>query len=284
MRNELLPKQQYFNFEERVLSDQQYDFFREFIATKTGIALGEGKHSLIENRLNSRLRLLGIDSYSDYIRILKIPNSPEIAAFIDVLTTHTTHFFRENKHFQILKKVVCDDLSRKRQRITVWCAACSTGEEVFTIAIVLEDMRLTIPDFDYRILATDISEQSIEQAGEGVYDKNAVADLDPGLLRKYFQRNSTGEKFRVKNVIRNKVKFRIHNLAEIHERPPMAFDVIFLRNVLIYFPENVIKIVARKMHAGLNVGGYLFIGHSETIGSSESLFENTDVSVYKKAT
>lgn len=265
-----------------VLTDADYDYICELLQKKAGIRLSRTKQSLVENRLKSRIKDLGIETFSAYVEKLKTSANQELPFFLDALTTNTTQFFREPNHFTILTDIVRKNFAGKGRKLSVWCAASSTGEEVYSLAMVLEELRQSIPTFDYRILATDISDKVLIATEQGIYTDKDVKGIRGAYLQKYFQVSPARDKYRVKAILRDKVKVRRHNLSDSCAAPPMTFDIIFLRNVLIYFPPLIIKVVAEKMHSAMAKGSHLFIGHSDSIGPSSTLFESTEVSVFKR--
>lgn len=278
-----LPKRHVGHADEHLtLKAEDYDFICQMLQTKAGIRLSRNKHSLVENRLKARIKELGFHSFGEYVAHLKRSASTEVPFFLDALTTNTTHFFREASHFEVLKKVASEQFAAGQRRLNVWCAAASTGEEVYTIAMTLEELRSNLPGFDYRILATDISDRVLAATDRGVYSKKEAKGINPHLLRSYFQVNGARDKYRVKPILRDKVKVRRHNLAEDSDPVPMKFDIIFLRNVLIYFPPEIVELVADKMYSALARDGHLFIGHSDSIGERSERFETIEVSVFKR--
>ena len=264
------------------LSSSDFDIIRNMIESKSGIKLASDKVTLVENRLRARLNALNMTSYSEYLQYLGGQNPAEIECFIDALTTHTTQFFRESKHFTLIEKLLANGGIPCDKRLDIWCAACSTGEEAYTLAIVLEELCEAYPYLDYRILASDISEASIEATKNGIFDKSRSPEIPPHLLIKYFQQNASRTKIRAKKILRSKIKVRKINLADHNLQVPIKFDIVFLRNVLIYFCEETIERLALRVYEGLNPGGHLFIGFAENIGSSRDAFENVDISVFKR--
>ena len=265
------------------ISHADFDYVRRLIEKKSGVKIAEDKLALVENRLRSRLHILKLETYSDYIDYIREHEFEESQYFVDVLTTHTTHFFRESKHFDLLKDYIQEGNLPFDERLNVWCAACSTGEEPYTLAMVLEEIRSNIEHFDYRILASDVSDPTLAAAEEGVFDANRISEIPPDLLAKYFKQNASRTKIKAKPILRDKIKFRNINLAEPDFCAPIKFDIIFLRNVLIYFDEQLIERIALRMHDGLKKNGLLFIGFSENIGNAREIFEDLDISVFKRS-
>ena len=233
---------------------------------QAGIVLAPGKTSMVQSRLGKRLRALGLKDYGSYIRLITSDEGhEERRAMISALTTNVTQFFRENHHFETLRSTTLPPLieqARAGKKVRIWSAGCSTGQEVFSIAMVLADMAQDLARLDIRLLATDIDPQMIARGRAAVYEENTLATIPKPL-----QRFVTVEKAGVHIVpmLRNLVSFRELNL---HETPwPMRgrFDIIFCRNVVIYFsPEDQLRLW-RRFESVLNPGGWMFVGHSERI-------------------
>jgi chemotaxis protein methyltransferase CheR len=248
------------------LDANEYDILKRMLSQKTGIDIGESKQTLVESRLLRRLTELGCTNYSDYIEILKT-NSEEGGKFINSMTTNKTNWFREPAHFEYLSKIVVPLHTRIHQRpIYIWSAAASTGEEIYTLAMVLSELQHT--GLEFRILGTDIDTQVIATAENAIYKGITVREeVAPHLVAKYFRKelDTEREELKVSEQLLAKVKFRQFNLISSSLIGEMKFDVIFLRNVLIYFKANTIETVINRLCSYLNPGGHLFIGHSETL-------------------
>lgn len=259
------------------LTKSEFDFFRNFLFEAAGIEIDSNKHDLIKNRLHSEVNTRNV-SYEEYIRILKTRNSNEVSRFVNLLTTNKTDFFREAQHFERLKEA-CEN-QHKNNTVYVWSAACSTGEEVYTIGMLLEEM----PEehrISYRILGTDIDTQVLKSAANGVYREEQVEKIRKEYLRKYFLVHPNGSHYKVTDSLRRNTKFRQLNLTERLHLPVM-FDFIFMRNVLIYFPKESHEKAIEAAYQNLNSGGLLFIGHSESLQHRSDSFEFLGNSTYKK--
>ncbi len=258
---------------------------RDLIFDLSGIHLADHKRLMVEARLSKRLRHFKLKSYEDYLYFLK-NNKKELEHFVNALTTNKTEFFREASHFQYLVNNVLTQTAQKKHtgEFYVWSAASSTGEEIYTLSMVLEEFFEDHPGWDYRILGTDIDTNCLNKASEGVYPRAAIEELQPQLLQKYFE-CGTGKNtgfYRFKQQYRNKVKFRQHNLVQSEFPAPIKFDVIFLRNVLIYFEPPTVQIVIDFLMKKLKPGGVLFIGHSENLNSIRHDLIQVPGSIYRK--
>jgi len=248
------------------LSREEFDHLRKVLYSQTGIALGDEKAELVGGRLRNRLTAHGLSDYAGYLRILR--NDPdEMSKFINALTTNKTDFFREASHFAHLERELLPKAARGRP-FMVWSAACSTGQEPYTLGIVMEDFARGHPGFDFRVLGSDIDTNVLEQAERAVYDEQTLAPVPPEALRAHFETGKGNNEglYRVKEHLRAKYKFRRFNLVEGGDLPAKPlFDCVFLRNVLIYFDPASTKRVIENVLVRLKPDGHLFIGHSESL-------------------
>jgi chemotaxis protein methyltransferase CheR len=253
------------------LTDRTFQRFRELIYRETGIHMRENKQILVSNRLRKRVLALGFQSYDEYYRFLTgtTAGAGELPHFINAISTNETYFYRGDNHFEILKNDILPVLFKKRDRIRVWSAGCSTGEEPYTICIILFETAGIFWNGEIEILATDINTEVVEQARRGLYSGRSLQYLPPEHLKRYFSRQD-GHGYRIRDEIRTKVRFGVHNLLK-DEIPGTDFDLIFCRNVMIYFDKKTQKwLVDNSFARALSPEGYLFIGHSESlIGASE---------------
>ena len=270
------------------LSEALFQKFSALVYEKTGIYLKPEKRELLNARLGKRLRTTGIKSFKEYYEyVMHDRSGDELVQLIDVVSTNFTSFFREQAHFdfliqKILPELVSEEKTRGRE-LVFWSSASSSGEEPYTMAMVLEEFAQSQPGFRYRIMATDISTRVLEQAKLGVYTDDKICKVPTIYLKKYFQRGvgrSAGY-VKIKANIRNKVAFNHFNLMG---KFPWNenLDIIFCRNVMIYFNRETQQELARKFYNALIPGGYLFIGHSESISSLSHEFVQLDATVYKK--
>jgi chemotaxis protein methyltransferase CheR len=271
------------------------DFTRlsNFVQSRVGIKLPQSKLTMVESRLRRRLKELKMDSYSDYCDYLFTGEGmdKELENFINVITTNKTDFFREPDHFEFLiQEAVPALLTRKgsmvKRRLNLWSAACSRGNEAYTMAIVLSEYGSKYPEniFDYYILATDISTDVLETARRAVYSGDDIAPVPHDLKKKYFLESKDREKnlVRVAPEIRNKVRFRHLNLMDQDLRLQETMDIIFCRNVIIYFDKNTQNDLIIKLCQYLNKDGYLMMGHSEVLDCHDLPLVSVAPAVYKK--
>lgn len=273
------------------LNEKQFKRLSRFIETEVGIKMPPAKRIMLESRLQKRLRALQIDSFDDYIEhVFEVDNS-EIIHMIDVVTTNKTDFFREPDHFvylreRLLPHHVQHDGWGIGERFKIWSSASSTGEEAYTMAIVLaEYQRQENPRFDFRILGTDISTSVLEKARRAVYPIDRVAPVTEELRRRYLMRsrNRDEELVRVKRVLREKAQFHRLNLMAPQFPIRDRFHVIFCRNVIIYFDRERQEQLLRKLYSYLVPGGYLFLGHSETLAGIDLPVVSVAPTVYQRA-
>lgn len=272
------------------LSDKEYDRYRKFVYDHIGISLGENKKELLRTRTAKRLRILQIDTFDEYFTYINAPeNAEELANFFDVISTNKTSFFRESHHFDFLNNVLLPDLVRRKLKgnsikVSAWSAACSTGDEPYTIALTLDHFLRNYPARDIKVLATDISTRVLEKAEKGLYPADALTDVPRNLLLTYF-RKGTGENegfFQVDDAIKRLVYVRRLNLMAPRYPFKQKFDFIFCRNVLIYFDRPTQKEMADKLYRYLADGGYLFLGHAESLSNVETDFEFIQPTIYRK--
>ncbi len=259
--------------------------FQRLIHEKMGIFLSPAKKALVAGRLMKRLRHYGFDSYKEYFNFTtqgEGKNQGELERMIDLISTNETHFFREPQHFRFLKEEVLPNWSaHDGLPFRVWCAAASTGEEPYTLAITLADHFGNKGSFE--VLGTDINQTVLQAARTAVYSMSKVDEIPKQYLSKYFLkgvRSRTGT-ILVDNSIRQKVQFQRLNLNESLPKMP-TFDVVFCRNVMIYFNQETKIQVVRRLLCVLKKGGYLFIGHAETLNSITDSVETVMSTVYRK--
>jgi chemotaxis protein methyltransferase CheR len=251
------------------LTDSQARLLIGLIYEHSGIVLTGEKKSLIASRLQKRLKALRLRSFRDYVRYLQDApeRDAELVAMIDEITTNKTEFFRENQHFDFLVSEVVPDLATSDWSIVnFWCAGCSTGEEPYSLAMVLAEYFRATRNFS--ILATDLCTQALWTARQAVYPAALGKSIPVGLLRKYTLqgRGPQSGRFRIARELRDRVTFEYVNLITHDWDIPGPMDVIFCRNVMIYFDIKTRNDVVAGFRRHLKPGGYLFIGHSETLG------------------
>ncbi len=252
------------------LTEDEFRNFARLIYEESGIFLKDAKITLLSNRLRKRLKALNLDEFSqyyDYITSLK-DKTKELEALLDVVSTNETYFFRNERQFEALSKYSFPDIVKKKQkkRLRIWSAGCSTGEEPYTIAICVRENMHLFPDWDIQIVATDIAPSVLEFAREGHYSGRRIEKVSAPLLKKYFTQNRDNpEVYTVNDNLKNLVSFSYINLFK--SKFPDDLDIIFCRNVMIYFDRQHQKELVGNFYKVLNPGGYLFIGHSETLHS-----------------
>lgn len=274
------------------MQSTDYEALREFVYQQTGINLGPEKKIMVEGRLRKRMRLLNLSTYHDYLEHLFSADGirSELYPFINAITTNKTDFFREEKHFDYLIQDALPELIAHRPKgyqqkhFTFWSAGCSSGEEPYTLGIVLSELAERDHAVSFSICATDISTEMLQAASRGIYETERVQDIPTPLLKKYFLRGKGDHEgfVRVDGKLRETVSFYRINLLSIPKNFNPPFDIIFCRNVLIYFDRQTQRRVVQNMLEYLNPGGYLFIGHSETLTGLDLPLTRATSTVYKK--
>ena len=250
----------------------------------SGIRIRDGKQLMVASRLGARLRALGLANEEQYLEHLCANLDDELVQLLDVISTNVTHFFREAEHFQILRAELDQRLARGQKRIRIWCAASSTGEEPFSLAMTVHDaLAAARLKTDVRILATDISTRVLEFAQQGEYEPEKLEPVPKNMRLRHFDAvtGPAGLRFRIKPELRDLVLFRRLNLSE----PPFPMrgplDAIFCRNVMIYFDEAVRNPLIAEFHRLLRSDGLLVVGKSESLTRSSRIFERAGPSVYR---
>lgn len=271
------------------LSDSDFRRFSQLVYEKCGINLHHGKKELVRARLGRRLQETGCKDFKAYYKFVTQEDSEqELAKMLDAISTNLTSFFREVKHFDFLKRVIFPThVTRKdtarSAKLRFWSAGCSTGEEPYSLAILLLEHFGKSSRSDMKILATDISTKVLEQAKRGVYPAARLEKIPISIIRKYFHRGYGRHEgyFRVKPVLREMIEFKRINLIE-----PLpfkeSFDLILCRNVMIYFDKTTRQALANKLYHVLRDGGYFLIGHSETLTGIDHRFTYIRPSIYQK--
>ena len=264
------------------ISAQQFDKISRLVYQISGIDLHEGKEELVKARLLKRLRHLKISGFDRYLKYMANDKSgEELRAMVDVLTTNKTHFFRESEHLDFLRDKIVPQFGKGPVRI--WSAGCSSGEEPYSIAIVLCETIPEIGKHDIKILATDISDRMMEKARQGIYDGETLKTVKPLLKQKYFESTKvgSGRHYRVISQLQSLVSFAKLNLMEDW---PMRgpFEAIFCRNVMIYFDKPTQEKLVKRFWFMLREGGYLLIGHSESLTFMTHDYRYLQPAVYQK--
>lgn len=276
-----------FPMEQERLNEEQFEKFRQFLYKVAGVKIEPTKITLASNRIRRRLKATGINDFDAYYRYLtSVAGKAEVAGFLDALTTNETSFYRTASHFEWFSGPFLDDLIARRSQgrhspaIRIWSAACSSGEEPYTLAICLQENRLRLAGWQWSILGTDISTQMLERAREGIYPSRAVEGIDPQRLRRYFQADKSGQNWVVGKTLRDHVSFQQHNLMEPMRSEP--FDCIFLRNVMIYFDRESKKKALQHLIASLAPEGYLVVGPSEGVFDMLDSLQKRSTFLYQK--
>lgn len=254
------------------MPDSVFERLSNFIYKQYGIKMPPAKKVMLQSRLQKRLREMQMNSYEEYCDFVfsKEGEALELIHMIDVVTTNKTDFFREPTHFDFLRQVVLPEfVAREKHKTTlkIWSAGCSSGEEVYTLSIVLADFMDTNKKLDYSIFGTDISTRILQKAIEAVYTEERIANIPLETKRKYFLRSKdrNNPMVRVIPELRKKSYYQRLNFMDDSYNINESFDIIFCRNVLIYFDREIQQKVINKLCTHLKTGGYFFLGHSESI-------------------
>lgn len=265
------------------LTDKHFRFVQKLVAERTGISLSDAKRDMIYGRLTRRLRALSLDNFDTYFEVLKGEDEQELVEFTNAITTNLTAFFREPHHFDFLAKTVLPGLMKtKRDRsIRIWSAGCSSGEEPYSIAMVINEV---VPsDWDVRILATDLDSNMVERASKGIYPLERVEGIDKPRLRKWVRRGKGDNSTMVKmsRNLQDIITFKQLNL--MHDWPMKGkFDIVFCRNVVIYFNKDTQKQLFTRYADMMTNDSHLFIGHSESLYKVSDRFKLLGQTIYKK--
>jgi chemotaxis protein methyltransferase CheR len=268
---------------DRSMTRKTFARFRTLIYQLSGIALGEGKEGLVRSRIGKRMRALGLVDYDEYLeQLMADVTGDEIIQLLDVISTNVTSFFREESHFQLLSEIGKQWVAEKRTRLRLWSAACSTGEEPYTMAMtLLHASEGTVSDL--KILATDLSTRALDAARAGIYSSDKVASISREFRAHYFDRDPRRPSFlRAGTELRRTVSFARLNLAEVPFPMSGPFDAVFCRNVMIYFDAEVRRRLLAQIQKLLRPGGYLFVGHSESLSGLTAGLRSVQASVYVK--
>ena len=268
--------------QEFAFSPQDFERVRQLIYDHAGIHLHAGKQAMVYSRLSRRLRETGHRTFAEYLGWLQQPGDPSAHAewqqFVNGLTTNLTSFFREAHHFDCLAQ---DLLDRPGRDLRIWCAAASTGEEPYSIAMVVDETLGAHARVE--IVASDIDTAVLDSARRGIYEAEARG-LSPQRLRRHFLRGkgSNHGRIRVRPALARRIGFRTLNLIEPHWELGAPFDIVFCRNVMIYFDAPTQRRVLGRLHGALADGGLLYVGHSENFTQSRELFQLRGKTVYRK--
>ncbi|QOL27310.1 protein-glutamate O-methyltransferase CheR [Thalassotalea sp. LPB0316] len=266
------------------LNRKQYEFLCQFIYKETGIVLGDAKVEMVHRRLSKLVKTKGFDSLASYYQYFVAHQQEEKSDLVNALTTNLTRFFRESHHFDYLKNHFIPFLlvrNKSTRRIRIWSSACSTGEEPYSIAMLLvSHFGQYLQHWDIKILATDIDTDVLNIAMEGIYPKAAISDI-PADLRSKCLRAVGNDSVEMASQVRSLITFKPLNLLE---RWPMKgpFDVIFCRNVIIYFDKVTQQQLFHRFEQYLSDESLLILGHSESLGGAAALFTNQGKTIFSK--
>jgi chemotaxis protein methyltransferase CheR len=273
------------------MSDECFARFSNFIQGNFGIKMPEVKKTMLESRLQKRLRQLGLYNFEEYGEYVFSPEGleQELVHMVDQVTTNKTDFFREPAHFEYLldhavPKLIKTTGAGMNRPLQIWSAGCSSGEEPYTLAMLLTELADIRHGFDYSILGTDISVSVLEKAVKGIYREQLIQPVPAALKQKYLMRsrNRDSDLVRIVPEIRGKVRFRRMNLMDRVLDVDRTMDMIFCRNVIIYFERPVQYELILKLCENLAAGGYLFLGHSETLHGMDLPLKQVSPMVYRK--
>lgn len=254
-----------------VLNDADYELFRKVIYDECGITFSDTNRSILDSRIKELLRKKNLNTPQEYYSIIT-KNAEEMKIMLDSVTTNLTRFFRNQPHFDAFEKYVIPNVIENKKAtgdktIKIWSAGCSTGEEPYTIAMILSE--ICPAGYDFKITASDISLKSLMVAQQGFYADNKVEGIPDGYLKKYFTKVEGG--YQVKEELQKKIHFDYHNLQ--HDSGARNLDVVFCRNVLIYFDEPAQLTVINHFYNSMAPKSYLFIGHSESLFGMKTNFD-----------
>lgn len=268
------------------LTDTDFHKFKDLVYKKSGVFFSEYNKSVLESRINRSLKKHQLENPEDLYKLLT-QNAGKCTDFIDSITTNLTRFFRNDAHFKVLKNTVWPWLKKKNQHkktIKIWSAGCSTGEEPYSLIISAFERIPEFKDWQFKILASDISLKVLMKAKQGFYPQSKLGQVPSPILEKYFTKMDEG--YTVNSDIKKLIKFDYHNL--MNDCSFSDFDMIFCRNVIIYFDEATQKKVTDKFYRVLSDPGILFLGHSESLFFMETNFRQTktedNVTFYTKGT
>jgi chemotaxis protein methyltransferase CheR len=263
---------------------QTFDKFREIVYANSGIALNDTKEAMVSARISKRMRMLGLTAHQEYLRfLLKDESGSEITQFLDVISTNVTSFFREPSHFDFLSTVLAKWIDKGKHRIRIWSAAASTGEEPYSIAMTLLDT-CGQRNLDLRILATDISTRALAKAQAGIYHSMVADGIPESFKKRYFVREKQQSDilYRAQDQLKKMIVFRRLNLSS----PPFPMtgqlDMVFCRNVMIYFDNSVRCRLVKEIYRLLKPSGYLLTGHAEGLTSIQTELKCLEPSIYQK--
>jgi len=276
-----MPIEQEFYF-----SNEHFQKISNIVTAHSGIVLTDAKQNMVYSRLVRRLRKTGISTFDEYCKLLDDPSHIEFTHFVNAITTNLTSFFRENHHFEMLTDQILPALINKKKedkKIRIWSAGCSTGMETYSIAIVIKEFLEKHPDWDVKILATDLDTNVIDIAAQGIYELDKITGVSEQRFNTWFRQGSGefSDKVKISKHLKSMISFKQFNLLQ-----PFPFsgpmDIIFCRNVVIYFDKQMQKQLFDKFANIHNKAGYLFIGHAESLYNVTNRYKLLNNTVYQK--
>lgn len=271
------------------MTDADFNRLSTFIYNDLGIKMPDVKKVMLQSRLQKRLSELKMSSFKEYIDFVfsREGQEQEIIRMIDVVTTNKTDFFREPIHFEFLTETAIPQLlaaNPNMSTLRIWSAGCSSGEEPYTLTIVLKEFAARNPGFDFEIMATDLSTKILDKAITAVYGEDRVSVIPMDLKRKYFlkSKDPSSKTVRVIPELRSKVSFRRLNFMDAQYHVDKEFDIVFCRNVLIYFDRETQQQVINKLSSKLKPNGYFFLGHSESITNMNVPLKQIKPTIFRK--
>jgi chemotaxis protein methyltransferase CheR len=272
--------------QEFLLTDSDFDRLRSIVRELTGIALADSKRELVYGRLARRLRKLKLSSFSEYCALVEAGHGEELQELTNAITTNLTSFFREKYHFEQLAAEALPYVAEHRaatRRVRMWSAGCSTGEEAYSIAMVVREAQQYFAGWDVRLLATDIDSKVVAAAAAGIYAAERLRDMDAQRAARWFRPCAEGaHQYTVADDLRTLITFRQLNLLDTWPvKGP--FDVIFCRNVTIYFDKDTQRQLFERIAALQEPGAWLFIGHSENLFNVSQRYRSVGRTVYRRA-
>jgi len=273
------------------LNNETFSRISRFIDKEYGIQLSPSKKIMVESRLQKRLKKLNIKSFTEYADFIFSPpgEKAEMTSMVDLITTNKTDFFRESDHFEYLQNNILPESfsgsqSGSKDVCNVWSCGCSSGEEPYTLAMVLSEYAEISPSFKYRVKGTDISSEVLAKAKKAIYNESDVEPVPMQLRRKYLlrSRDNTNPLVKIKPEIQGNVQFEHLNLMDRQYTITGKMDIIFFRNVAIYFTKSTQEEIINKICRHLKPGGYLFIGHSESLFNMDVPVKQVGSTIYRK--
>lgn len=269
-----------------IMYDEDFDYLRKLAYEFTGIVLADHKKDMVYSRLARRLRVLGLTTFSQYCKVLEKDDPIEHSEFINSITTNLTAFFREGHHFDYMRTVVMPELIKKHpghHKLRIWSCASSTGEEPYSIAMTVKESNVP-RTWDVKLLATDLDSNVLQKGKDAIYGYDRVEGIGDERIKKFFlhdKSDHSSHRVMVKPMLKEMIAFKRLNLLESWPMK-MKYDIVFCRNVVIYFNKETQKKLFNNIANIMPVGGYLFIGHSESLTNICDRFELVGRTIYRK--